>query len=364
MCSWRHVRNVYLRCGHALNLPDELIACDRPSCRFSPNHPRTCVPPICKETCLQYRQFPQQYCKLIMTIPRLASSHPHDRRLSINIYSAQDLGPAVDESGVRLGPLIQYTEGNNFDLREISGFLSSSNNQKLQCAALQFPGHAAEWQSPDFTECMSLTFGPAAELVLDYRDIKVHCAALDTLQLSWHLHMPLTSSNRWCPAVLLTLFVMISTPLNPWSSRLPWNCLTLPHDPKTSLSDLLPLFCASLVFFPLCQPPPNFQIAALRVLEVSAGSSTYELLKAVADTFQFLIQPLYSPETAVQIAALKVLEAGAGTKDPELARAVKTIPPALTKIQSSGESDVSSAARKVLDVGSQNVLIGSTHDDV
>ncbi|OAX30723.1 hypothetical protein K503DRAFT_806824 [Rhizopogon vinicolor AM-OR11-026] len=26
MCYWRHIRNIYLRCGHALNLPDELPA--------------------------------------------------------------------------------------------------------------------------------------------------------------------------------------------------------------------------------------------------------------------------------------------------------------------------------------------------
>ncbi|KAG1749507.1 hypothetical protein EDB19DRAFT_145437 [Suillus lakei] len=25
MCCWRHVRNVYLRCGHAHNIPDELV---------------------------------------------------------------------------------------------------------------------------------------------------------------------------------------------------------------------------------------------------------------------------------------------------------------------------------------------------
>ncbi|KAG1778344.1 hypothetical protein EV702DRAFT_1095817, partial [Suillus placidus] len=58
---WRHVRNVYLRCGHTFNIPDESIVCDDSRCKFSPNHPATCLPPTCKSTCRQYRQYPQQY---------------------------------------------------------------------------------------------------------------------------------------------------------------------------------------------------------------------------------------------------------------------------------------------------------------
>ncbi|KAJ8595829.1 hypothetical protein M405DRAFT_279210 [Rhizopogon salebrosus TDB-379] len=61
MCYFRRVRNVYTRCGHAVNLHDELIVCDSPRCRFSPNHPSTCVLPVCRQTCCQYRQYPQQY---------------------------------------------------------------------------------------------------------------------------------------------------------------------------------------------------------------------------------------------------------------------------------------------------------------
>ncbi|KIM52412.1 hypothetical protein SCLCIDRAFT_141149 [Scleroderma citrinum Foug A] len=61
MCRWRHVRNVYLACGHAFTLPDELIVCDNRNCKFSPNHPPDCTPPKCKQTCWQYRQYPQQY---------------------------------------------------------------------------------------------------------------------------------------------------------------------------------------------------------------------------------------------------------------------------------------------------------------
>ncbi|KZT29273.1 hypothetical protein NEOLEDRAFT_587162 [Neolentinus lepideus HHB14362 ss-1] len=61
MCFYRRVRNVYLRCGHAINLPEEEIKCDSVRCKFSPNHPSTCVPPSCTQTCWQYHQFPQQY---------------------------------------------------------------------------------------------------------------------------------------------------------------------------------------------------------------------------------------------------------------------------------------------------------------
>ncbi|KAF7775897.1 hypothetical protein Agabi119p4_4290 [Agaricus bisporus var. burnettii] len=61
MCYWRRVRNVYKRCGHAQNMQDEEIKCDLMKCRFSPAHPAECQPPICKETCWQYRQYPQQY---------------------------------------------------------------------------------------------------------------------------------------------------------------------------------------------------------------------------------------------------------------------------------------------------------------
>ncbi|OJA20031.1 hypothetical protein AZE42_04468 [Rhizopogon vesiculosus] len=292
----------------------------------------------------------------------LTSSHSHDRRLSINIYPAQDLGPAVDDSGVSLDPLIPYTEGNNFDLRGISNFLSSSSNQKMQCAALQLLEHAAEWQSTNFTECMSITFGPVAELVLDSRDIQVHCAALDTLKLFLASPHVIDIVKSAMPrGVVDTVRDDLNSP-EPLVQSASVELL----DTAARSEDILVRFAAAVSRIPSVLPsmPTATQITALGVLEVSAGSSTYELLKAVADAFQFLIQPLSSPETTVQIAALKVLEAGAGTKDLELARAVKTILPILTEMQSSGETDVSSAARKVLGVGSHNLLIGSTHDDV
>ncbi|TRM57161.1 hypothetical protein BD626DRAFT_225253 [Schizophyllum amplum] len=61
MCHWRRVRNVYLRCGHAENLPDQMIECGSRNCKFSPNHPPSCQPPRCTQTCAQYRLYPELY---------------------------------------------------------------------------------------------------------------------------------------------------------------------------------------------------------------------------------------------------------------------------------------------------------------
>ncbi|KAI5824681.1 hypothetical protein K523DRAFT_252709 [Schizophyllum commune Tattone D] len=51
------VCHVYLLCGHVVNM----IRCTSRTCKFSPNHPSTCMPPRCTLTCWQYRQFPEQY---------------------------------------------------------------------------------------------------------------------------------------------------------------------------------------------------------------------------------------------------------------------------------------------------------------
>ncbi|THV06875.1 hypothetical protein K435DRAFT_644436, partial [Dendrothele bispora CBS 962.96] len=55
------VRNVYLRCGHAINEPEVEIKCENYRCKFSPFHSRTCVPPNCLRTCQQYHQYPEMY---------------------------------------------------------------------------------------------------------------------------------------------------------------------------------------------------------------------------------------------------------------------------------------------------------------
>ncbi|KAJ7721463.1 hypothetical protein B0H16DRAFT_366423 [Mycena metata] len=78
MCRWRHVRKLYLRCGHAENsLPTEVCLdspprptqftdllkakCSNAKCKFSLSHPADCVPPLCRTTCFQYHGFPEQY---------------------------------------------------------------------------------------------------------------------------------------------------------------------------------------------------------------------------------------------------------------------------------------------------------------
>ncbi|KAJ7721172.1 hypothetical protein DFH07DRAFT_858037 [Mycena maculata] len=53
MCYWRQVRNLYIQCGHAVNLVDEEIKCDLVRCRFSPVHPKNCAGQACIRTCWQ-----------------------------------------------------------------------------------------------------------------------------------------------------------------------------------------------------------------------------------------------------------------------------------------------------------------------
>ncbi|KAF8179343.1 hypothetical protein K438DRAFT_1603884, partial [Mycena galopus ATCC 62051] len=37
------------------------VRCSSTRCKFSPNHPPDCVPPICSTTCNQYHLYPEQY---------------------------------------------------------------------------------------------------------------------------------------------------------------------------------------------------------------------------------------------------------------------------------------------------------------
>ncbi|KAK0203361.1 hypothetical protein DFS33DRAFT_1330506 [Desarmillaria ectypa] len=61
MCRRRQVRNVYTRCGHTVNLPEEIIWCEQLNCKFSLFHPASCKPPDCLRTCWQYLRYPEQY---------------------------------------------------------------------------------------------------------------------------------------------------------------------------------------------------------------------------------------------------------------------------------------------------------------
>ncbi|PBK63992.1 hypothetical protein ARMSODRAFT_893573, partial [Armillaria solidipes] len=56
------VRNVYIRCGHAVSLVrTSFIRCEESNCRFSLFHSASCKPPACLRTCWQYCRFPEQY---------------------------------------------------------------------------------------------------------------------------------------------------------------------------------------------------------------------------------------------------------------------------------------------------------------
>ncbi|KJA13967.1 hypothetical protein HYPSUDRAFT_49498 [Hypholoma sublateritium FD-334 SS-4] len=59
MCRWRQISDTYAGCGHAYRLEDEIVHCQDHLCKFSPYHDPNCGP-NCKETCWQYRQFPEQ----------------------------------------------------------------------------------------------------------------------------------------------------------------------------------------------------------------------------------------------------------------------------------------------------------------
>ncbi|KAF8803019.1 hypothetical protein BYT27DRAFT_6748074 [Phlegmacium glaucopus] len=61
LTSFTRVCNIYLRCGHRIQQPDEHILCASPRCKFSPNHSPLCTPPACTQTCTQFRRSPEQY---------------------------------------------------------------------------------------------------------------------------------------------------------------------------------------------------------------------------------------------------------------------------------------------------------------
>ncbi|TBU41914.1 hypothetical protein BD309DRAFT_964251 [Dichomitus squalens] len=63
MCYLRQICYVYESCGHVYPMPDQQVTCDSPRCKFSPTHPKNCHGASCKQTCKQFRQHPQQYCK-------------------------------------------------------------------------------------------------------------------------------------------------------------------------------------------------------------------------------------------------------------------------------------------------------------
>jgi hypothetical protein len=275
------------------------------------------------------------------------------------MHPAQDFGLVVDDSdefAASLRPLLKYTEGDHFDLEGISSFLSSPD-PNLQCAALQMLEHAAKWESTNFVECMPVTFGPVYNL-LDSKNLQVHCAALDTLK-------PFLASPHAADTIQSMIPLVANAVFNDLRSYEPLVRMGSVEllEAAAQSEEILVEFAAAISHISNVLPsmPTATQVAALGVLEVSAGSNSHDLVKAVADTVQSFTQALFSPDTAVQIAVLKVLEAGLGTKSKELYRAVTAVLPVLANIISSGEPDVQNVARRVLEAGTRLTALNEVH---
>ncbi|KAA1473498.1 hypothetical protein DENSPDRAFT_278187 [Dentipellis sp. KUC8613] len=56
MCCWRRVTKCFLKCQHAIRLPDEEIQCEYSRCKFSTTHPSNCFGQRCIRSCWQYPQ--------------------------------------------------------------------------------------------------------------------------------------------------------------------------------------------------------------------------------------------------------------------------------------------------------------------
>jgi hypothetical protein len=262
------------------------------------------------------------------------------------MHPTQDFGLPVDDSdefAASLHPLMKCMEGGHFDLRGISSFFSSPD-PNIQCAALQMLEHAAEWESTNFTECMPVTFGPVSEL-LDSKNLRVHCAALDILKLFLVSPHAVDTIQTMIPCVATAVFNDLS------SSELLVRMGSVELlEAAAQSEEILVQFAAAISHISSVLPsmPTATQVAALGVLEVSAGSNSHDLVKAIADTCRSFTRALFSPETDVQIAVLEVLKAGLGAKSMELHRAVTAVLSVLVNLISSGELDVQTVARRVL----------------
>jgi len=249
-----------------------------------------------------------------------------------------------DEYAANPRPKIQYTEGIHFDLQRITGLLTSLDPNQ-QCAALLLLNHAAEWESANFTESVSVTFRPVVELLLDSKNLQVHCAALDTLKHFLASPNNVDIAKPMMPFILYTVLNDLNSPQQLASIEL--------INAATQSEEILVEFAPAISRLStlLSSMPAATQVTALRVLEVSVGSNIHELVKAVTSTFQFLIHPLLSPETVVQAAALKVFEASVGTETWEASLAAVILLQILAGTLPSGKTDAQRAARKVLEEG-------------
>jgi hypothetical protein len=183
------------------------------------------------------------------------------------------------------------------------------------------------------------------ELLLNSKNLQVHCAALDTLKRFLASPNNVGIVKPMMPFILYTVLNDLNSPQQLASIEL--------INAATQSEEILVEFAPAISRLStlLSSMPAATQVTALRVLKVSAGSNMRELAKAVTNTFQCLIHPLLSPETTVQTAALKVLEASVGTKTREVSLAAVIFLQILAGTLPSGETDAQSTARKVLEEG-------------
>ena len=282
----------------------------------------------------------------------------------INLYPTGPVAPMDDDKiPPNITRLLKYSEFSLFDLKKISEFLSSDDDLDVQRGALELLGDAAESEKENFTETMSVTFGPVARL-LSSPDCNVHWGALRVLKffflfgyqaeaaesvariLLLHLQSPESdvqlASVEVLDAAAQSEAIDVVAPILPTLIELLSSLCTIARDaalrvlvisarkPKlrnafrfalnaVNSQDLLPL---------LSTDNADIKIAVLDALDDRTRHFDDTLLEAVVGL-------LSSGDTAVQITAQKVLNA---IKSNKLTKAVTATSPVLVEPLSSDET--------------------------
>ena len=171
-----------------------------------------------------------------------------------------------------IAELLKCSEISPFDLKKISGFLLSDDDLDVQRGALELLGDAAESEKENFTETMSVTFGPVARL-LSSPDCNVHWGALHVLKFFFLFGYQAEAAE----SVVHVLLLHIQS------------------------------------------PESDVQLASVEVLDAAAQS---EAIEVVAPTLPALVGLLSSLCTNVRNAALRVLIISA--RKPKLRNAFRS----------------------------------------
>jgi hypothetical protein len=191
----------------------------------------------------------------------------------INMYPTGPIAPMDDDKvPPSIAELLKCSEISPFDLKKISGFLLSDNDLDVQRGALELLGDAAESEKENFTETMSVTFGPVARL-LSSPDCNVHWGALHVLKFFFLFGYQAEAAK----SVVHILLLHIQS------------------------------------------PESDMQLASVEVLDAAAQS---EAIEVVAPTLPALVGLLSSLCTNVRDAALRVLVISA--RKPKLRNAFRS----------------------------------------